>query len=83
MSNYGRSKRRGPHHIFPRYTRKDLAEAIGVSVWSLNIYVKEHGIRLDWLTLSELNDLINELKEKRPLNHNVPRSKPKVADDTF
>jgi len=69
---------------FPPYTRENLAEAIGVSLWSLNIYINKNKIPLHSLSLKQLNELINELKDKRPLNTGIPRyksNKPIIIED--
>jgi hypothetical protein len=78
---------RKPRHIdsiFSAFSRKDLAEAIGVSSWSLQMYLKTHPIDLKKLTLKQVNEFINELKDKRPLNTKCPRyksTKPIVIED--
>lgn len=74
---YGRSKSRGKHNIFAAFNLHDLADAIGTGYRSLLLYLKRNPLRLDRLSLREVNELINTLKDKKPLNTDCPRAKPK------
>lgn len=80
-------KVRGKHHVFARFNLHDLAKAINVSYWSILLYLKETDpADLKKMSLGELVDWIVVLRTKRPLNTNVPRSKPtspKLPDDTW
>ena len=68
-------KPRKKQPTFPLYTREDLAETAGVSIGSLNTYLKTNKIRLSSLSLEALFQLIKTLKETRPLNTNCKRYK--------
>ena len=82
-SRGGKRKRGTKKHVFPPYNRQDLADAIGVSQRSLDIYITEHCIPLNEMTLAALYTFISTLKDKRPLNPNRPKQphKQKAAPD--
>ena len=67
-SKGGRVK--GKHHgIWGKFSKKDLAEAVGVSYWSIKMYFKKTNVStLKSMTLLELYNLITELRIKKPLN---------------